>query len=110
MKALRALAVVLLVCACEPRSITFQSPTPTRSAGATSASAAPTATPVPTPKPTLRPLRTAATVSRLMSYERGGGIGVPSLRLLLLAHGRAITESSKGQISYRRLARNQTAR
>src|SRR5258705_527481 len=109
MKALWALAVVLLVCACEPRSITFQSPSPTRSAGATSASASPTATPVPTPKPTLRPLPTAATVSRLMSYERGGDIGVPSLRLLLLADGRVITEETNGQLFYRRLTANGTA-
>lgn len=109
MNALRAVAVVLLVCACEPRSITFQSPTPTGSAGATTASGSPTATPVPTPKPTLRPLPTAATVSRLMSYERGGDIGVPSLRLLLLADGRVITEETNGQLFYRRLTATGTA-
>ena len=85
MRAIGTLAIVLLVCACEPRTITLQSPTPTGSAGTTFPSGSPTATPVPTPKPALRPLPTAATVSRLLSYERGGDIGVPSLRLLLQA-------------------------
>jgi hypothetical protein len=108
-KALRAVVIVLLVCACEPRSISFQSPTPTGSAAATAASESPTATPVPTPKRTLRPLPTAATVSRLLSYERGGDIGVPSLRLLLLADGRVITEEPNGQLFSRRLTPNGTA-
>jgi hypothetical protein len=107
-RALGTLAFVLLVCACEPRTITLQSPTPTASAGA-SASGSPTATPVPTPKPTLRPLPIAATVSRLLSYERGGDIGVPSLRLLLLADGRVLTEETNGQLFYRRLTPSGTA-
>ncbi len=109
MKALGAFAVVLLVCACEARSISFQSPTPTGSAVATATSGSPTASAVPTPKPTLRPLPTAATVARLMSYERGGDIGLPSLRLLLLADGRVITEEPNGQLFYRRLTPSGTA-
>jgi len=108
-RALGTLAFALLVCACEPRTITLQSPTPTGSAATTAASGSPTATPVPTPKPTLRPLPTAATVSRLLSYERGGDIGVPSLRLLLLADGRVLTEETNGQLFYRRLTPSGTA-
>ena len=48
-------------------------------------------------------------MSRLLSYERGGDIGVPTLRLLLLADGRVITEEPNGQLFYRRLTPNGAA-
>lgn len=102
MKALGAFAVVLLVSACEPRSISFQSPTPTGST-ATAAAGSPSASPSPTAKPTLRPLPSPPPVSRLLSYERGGDVGQPSLRLLLLADGRVITEEASGELFERRL-------
>src|SRR5258705_14018453 len=63
----------------------------------------------PMPNPPVGPLPTAATISRLMSYERGGDICVPSLGLLLLADGRVITEETNGQLFYRRLTANGTA-
>lgn len=106
MRALVPLAIVLLFCACEPRSIVFQSPTAT-AAGSTVASPSPSGS--ATAKPTLRPLPTAAPVSRLLSYERGGDIGQPTLRLLLLADGRVVTEEPNGELFFRRLTPSGTA-
>jgi hypothetical protein len=102
---LLAVAVVSLMCGCAPQTISFERPTPTGAGTATTAagSGSPSASARPTAKPTLRPLATAATVSRLLSYERGGDIGVPLLRLLLLADGRVISEEPNGQLFYRRL-------
>jgi hypothetical protein len=103
-RGLLAVAVVLALCACEPRSISFQSPTPTGAASATgSGSASPSGSARPTAKPTIQPLPAFAPVARLLSYERGGDIGRPTLRLLLLADGRVITEEPNGQLFYRRL-------
>ncbi len=96
---LLCLAVMLL--ACEPRSITFASPTPTSTPTTTVGSATPS--PSPTPKPTLRPLASATPPSRLLSYERGGDVGRPALRLLLVADGRVITEELSGELTERRL-------
>ena len=110
MRALLAVAAVLALCGCEPRSISFQSPNPTGTASATAAgSASPSGSAGPTAKPTLRPLPTAATVSRLLSYERGGDIGQPTLRLLLLADGRVISEEPNGQLFHRRLTSSAAA-
>ena len=93
-----------LICGCAPQTITFERPSPTGTAASTAAgSGSPSASARPTAKPTLRPLPTAATVSRLLSYERGGDIGRPALRLLLLADGRVISEEPNGQLFYRRL-------
>lgn len=103
MRALRAFFLLLLLCGCEARSISFQSPTPTGTATATVAAGSPSGSALPTTKPTLRPLPTPATVTRLLSYERGGDIGQPSLRLLLLADGRVISEDSNGELFERRL-------
>jgi hypothetical protein len=102
---LRALALVSLICGCAPQTISFDRPSPTGPGAPTSAagSGSPSASARPTAKPTLRPLAAAATVSRLLSYERGGDIGVPTLRLLLLADGRVISEEPNGQLFYRRL-------
>ena len=108
MKALRAFAIVLLVCACEPRSITFGTPTPT-GAGATAAAGSPSSSASPTAKPTLRPLPTASPVSRLLSYERGGDVGQPSLQMLLLADGRVISLQQSGELFERRLTPSGTA-
>lgn len=108
MKVLRAFAIVLLVCACEPRSITFQTPTPT-GAGPTVAAGSPSSSARPTAKPTLRPLLTASPVSRLLSYERGGDVGHPTLQLLLLADGRVISLQASGELFERRLTPSGTA-
>jgi hypothetical protein len=97
-------AIAFSLSGCEPRSITFKSPDPTSATTPTAAgSASPSGSARPTAKPTLRPLPTAAPVARLLSYERGGDIGRPSLRLLLLADGRVISEEPNGQLFYRRL-------
>ena len=108
MKVLRAFAIVLLVCACDSRSITFQTPTPT-GAGTTASSGSPSSSTRPTPKPTLRPLLAASPVSRLLSYERGGDVGQPSLQLLLLADGRVISLQATGELFERRLTPSGTA-
>lgn len=102
MRVLRAFAIVLLVCACEPRSITFPTPTPTGTGTAT-ATASPSSSARPTAKPTLRPLASTALTSRLLSYERGGDVGRPAMRLLLLADGRVISEDPSGELFERRL-------
>ncbi|MEP6694688.1 MAG: hypothetical protein ABJB39_08595 [Chloroflexota bacterium] len=111
MKALAAMLIIALACACEPRSISFQSPTPSGGATGTTAagSASPSGSARPTAKPTLRPLPVASPVARLLSYERGGDIGRPALRLLLLADGRVISEEPNGELFYRRLTANGTA-
>lgn len=105
MRGLCAFILVSLMCGCEPQTISFERPSPTGTGAPTAAagSGSPSASARPTAKPTLRPLATAATVSRLLSYERGGDIGMPLLRLLLLADGRVISEEPNGQLFYRRL-------
>jgi hypothetical protein len=108
-KALRAFVVVLLACGCEPRSINFQSPTPTGAATATASAGGSSASPSPSAKSTLRPLPTASPASRLLSYERGGDIGRPSLQLLLLADGRVITQEASGELFERRLTASAAA-
>jgi hypothetical protein len=104
---LRALAIVLLVCACEARQITFKTPTPT--GAETTAAGSPTSTPRATAKATLRPLLAASPVSRLLSYQRGGDVGQPTLQLLLLADGRVISLQASGELFERRLTPSGTA-
>ena len=108
--ALLSLLVVPLL-ACEPRVIVSRSPTP-QSGGpsaAPSGAASPSGSARPTPKPTLGPLTTQSPVSRLLSYERGGDIGHPSLQLLLLADGRVIALQASGQLFERKLTASGTA-
>ena len=42
-------------------------------------------------------------ISRLLSYERGGDVGRPAMRLLLLADGRVISEDPSGELFDRQL-------
>ncbi len=96
-------ALVTSLAACEPRSISFQSPTPAATATPPIAAGSPSTPASPTAKPTLRPLPTPSPASRLLSYERGGDVGQPALRLLLLADGRVISEDVGGELFERRL-------
>lgn len=112
---MRWLALMLLVVpllACESRVIVSRSPSPQSGAPSSSASAgaaSPSGSVRPTAKPTLGPLTTHSPVSRLLSYERGGDIGQPSLQLLLLADGRVIALQPSGQLFERKLTASGTA-
>jgi hypothetical protein len=105
---MRWLLVVLLVplLACESRVIVTRTPPPQgqsaspRASGSASSSA--TASPTPT-KVALRPVPSVTPVSRLVSYERGGDVGLPSLRFLLTDDGRVITEEAGGDLVQRKL-------
>jgi hypothetical protein len=101
----RWLLLVLLVplLGCETRVVTRtpapQSPTPSPSASG-SASPSPSGTPQ---KVALQPVPSFSPASRLVSYERGGDIGQPSIRFLLTDDGRVITEGSTGDLVQRKL-------
>jgi hypothetical protein len=103
---MRWLALVLLVplLACEPRVIVTQTPSPQSGAPSASASTAASPSPRGTPaKVALQPVPSVAPASRLVSYERGGDIGQPSIRFLLTDDGRVITEASNGDLVQRKL-------
>jgi hypothetical protein len=100
------LALVLLpLLACEPRVVVTRTPSPSATvAPSASAAASPSATPSATPaKIALQAPPTVTPASRLLSYERGGDIGQPTVRFLLTDDGRVITEASNGDLVQRKL-------
>ncbi len=98
-----ALALAVSLVACEPRVIVTRTASPQGSASPTGA-ASPSASPRETPtKLVLTPVPRFTPVSRLVSYERGGDIGQPSLRFLLTGDGRVITEDTGGDFVQRKL-------
>lgn len=103
------LALAVSLVACEPRVIVTRTPPAQSDRPSASPGASPSGSARPTPKPTLRPVVTAAPVPRLLSYERGGDIGQPALRLLLLADGRVISEAQNSELFYQRLTPNGAA-
>jgi hypothetical protein len=108
---MRWLAILLVVplLACDPRVIVSRTPTPT---AATSASASGAASPTPSGTPAkiaLQPAPNITPASRLVSYERGGDIGQPSVRFLLTDDGRVITEALNGDLVQRKLTPSGTA-
>jgi len=106
---LLAFAVAVTLCGCEPRSITFQTPSPTGTATATSGPPSPTATAAP-PKVALRPVPSVTPPSRLLSSEQASDIPLtPLLRFLLTDDGRVITLDASGQLLQRKLTPNGTA-
>lgn len=105
---MRWLLLVLLVplLACESRVIVTRTPPPQgeSSSPRASGSASSSSTALPTPaKVALRPVPSVTPASRLVSYERGGDVGQPSLRFLLTDDGRVITEEAGGDLVQRRL-------
>jgi len=99
-----ALLVVLALVACEPRVIVSRTPAPQESGASPTATASPSPTPSGTPaKVALEAAPSVTPASRLVSYERGGDIGQPSIRFLLTDDGRVITEASNGDLVQRRL-------
>ena len=98
-----ALALAVSLVACEPRVIVTRTASPQGSASPTGA-ASPSASPRETPtKLVLTPVPRFTPASRLVSYERGGDIGQPSLRFLLTGDGRVITEDTGGDFVQRKL-------
>ena len=98
-----ALALAALLVACEPRVIVTRTASPEGSASPTGA-ASPSASARETPtKLVLTPVPRFTPASRLVSYERGGDIGQPSLRFLLTSDGRVITEDTGGDFVQRKL-------
>jgi len=98
-----ALALAVSLVACEPRVIVTRTASPQGSASPTGA-ASPSASPRETPtKLVLTPVPRFTPASRLVSYERGGDIGQPSLRFLLTGDGRVITEDTAGDFVQRKL-------
>ena len=105
-----ALVAVLALVACEPRVIVSRTPSPQSSGASPTASASPSPTPSPTPaKVALQPAPSITPASRLVSYERGGDIGQPSVRFLLTDDGRVITEGPSGDLVQRKLTASGTA-
>ena len=89
--------------ACEPRVIVTRTASPQGSASPSDA-ASPSASARATPaKVALSPVPSFTPASRLVSYERGGDIGQPSLRFLLTGDGRVITEETGGDLVQRKL-------
>ena len=106
-----ALVLVLPLLACEPRVIVSRTPPPSAAA---SPSASGAASPSPTPsgmsaKVALQAAPNITPASRLVSYERGGDIGQPTVRFLLTDDGRVITEASNGDRVQRKLTPSGTA-
>jgi hypothetical protein len=106
-----ALLLVVSLLACEPRVILTRTPSP---GAATSPPASGAASPSPTPSGTpakiaLQPGPNITPASRLVSYERGGDVGQPSVRFLLTDDGRVITEASNGDLVQRKLTPSGTA-
>jgi hypothetical protein len=100
-----ALLLVVSLLACEPRVIVTRTSTPSP---ATSPSGSGVASPTPTPSGTpakiaLQPAPNITPAARLVSYERGGDIGQPSIRFLLTDDGRVITEAANGDLVQRKL-------
>jgi hypothetical protein len=110
---MRWLALLLIVplLACESRVIVTRTPTPS-SAASPSASGAASPSPTPSGTPAKIALQTAPNItpaSRLVSYERGGDIGQPSVRFILTDDGSVITEASNGHLVQRKLTPTGTA-
>jgi hypothetical protein len=98
------LVLVLSLVACEPRVIVTRTSSPQgERSSSPNASPAPSGSPTATPKVAIRPIPSAVPASRLVSYERGGDIGHPSLRFLLTGDGRVITENNVGDLTQRKL-------
>jgi len=102
---MRWLPVVLIAAlvACEPRVIVTRTPGPSDGAtpsGTAQASATARATPV---KIAIQQVPSVAPAARLISYERGGDIGQPTLRFLLTSDGLVITQDTPGQLTQRKL-------
>ena len=98
------LVIVLALVACEPRVIVTRTPGP--SDGATPASGTPqaSATARATPaKIALQKVPSVAPAARLISYERGGDIGQPTLRFLLTSDGLVISQDTPGLLTQRKL-------
>jgi len=97
------LLLVASLVACEPRVIVTRTP-PAQSGGPSASSpASATARASATPaKVALRPIPNVTTPSRLVSYERGGDIGQPTLRFLVTDDGRVITEEASGDLVQRK--------
>lgn len=110
---MRCLLLVLLVplLACDSRVIVSRSPAPQSESPSApgSAAASPSGTPRPTAKTALQPLPNASPAARLVSYERGGDIGQPSISFLLTDDGRVITEEAGGDLVQRKLTPSGTA-
>ena len=105
---MRWLAVVLIVplLACDARVIVTRTPAPSASTSPSASAVAASASPTPTGTPAklaLQPVPNVTPASRLVSYERGGDIGQPSVRFLLTDDGRVITEASNGDLVQRKL-------
>ncbi len=110
---MRWLVLVLVVplLACESRVIVTRTPSPqsggpSPSASSSAAASSPRATPA---KVALLPIPNVSPAARLLSYERGGDIGQPSLRFLLTDDGRVITEEAGGDFVQRKLTPSGTA-
>ena len=98
-----ALALAASLVACEPRVIVTRTASPQGRASPTG-TASPSASARETPtKLVLTPVPRFTPASRLVSYERGGDIGQPSLRFLLTSDGRVITEDTGGDFVQRKL-------
>jgi hypothetical protein len=96
------LAVPLV--ACEPRVIVPRTAAPPGGTASPAGAASPSASARETPtKLVLSPVPRFTPASRLVSYERGGDIGQPSLRFLLTGDGRVITEDTGGDLVQRKL-------
>lgn len=110
---MRWLALVLLLplIGCEPRVVVNRTPSPTGTTAPSSsitASPSPTASAAPT-KSAFRPVPSITPAARLLSSERGGDIGRPTLRFLLTDDGRVITRDAEENFVQRRLTPSGTA-
>lgn len=105
------LVLLLPLLACESRVIVSRTQSPQISASPSApGSASPSSTPRATPaKVALLPVPNVSPAARLLSYERGGDIGQPSLRFLLTDDGRVITEEAGGDLVQRKLTPSGTA-
>ncbi|HEV8669260.1 MAG TPA: hypothetical protein VGS01_00845 [Candidatus Limnocylindria bacterium] len=98
------LVLVTSLVACEPRVIVTRTPAAQSGGPSASGGASPTARASATPaKLALRQIPNVTTPSRLVSYERGGDIGQPTLRFLVTDDGRVITEETSGDLVQRKL-------
>lgn len=103
-----ALVLVIPLLACESRVIVTRSPSPQSGSPSTTVSGSPAALPSSTPRsaPARLPLQEIPTGQyspRLISYERGGDIGQPTVRFVLTSDGRVITDDGGGELLQRRL-------